>query len=193
MTTAERPEFDAMDHEVPEADLEAVRDLAMRMQRERYTRGIYPVTFVEIGAWAGRTTRVLAEYADVVFAVDHWEGSPGDRLGALAALYGARAGFQTFCRNMGRELHRKVFPCVGRSSTWAAIWRTPIDLIYIDADHRYEAVKADIEAWRPHLRPGGIIAGHDYHLAGVARAVDELFTDFRLVNGRVWYVESEEG
>lgn len=36
------------------------------------------------------------------------------------------------------------------------------DLIYIDANHEYDSVKADIEAWWPLVKPGGILAGHDY-------------------------------
>jgi cephalosporin hydroxylase len=37
-----------------------------------------------------------------------------------------------------------------------------VDFIYIDADHSYDHVKADIEAYYPIVRKGGIIAGHDF-------------------------------
>ena len=51
------------------------------------------------------------------------------------------------------------------------------DWVYIDADHHYENVKRDIEAWYPKVRAGGIVAGHDYvdYLdMGVIRAVNEF-------------------
>merc|ERR1712003_19845 len=49
----------------------------------------------------------------------------------------------------------------------------PFDLIFVDADHSEEGVVADLAAWIPRVRPGGIVAGHDYLTAdgGVARAV----------------------
>ncbi len=37
-----------------------------------------------------------------------------------------------------------------------------LDAVYIDANHRYEFVVADIHAWLPKIRKGGIISGHDY-------------------------------
>lgn len=37
-----------------------------------------------------------------------------------------------------------------------------IDFVYIDGDHNYEAVTADIKAWYPKIKSGGIISGHDY-------------------------------
>jgi len=48
-----------------------------------------------------------------------------------------------------------------------------LDFVFIDADHRYEAVAADIQAWQPKVRKGGVIAGHDYgpQWPGVAKAV----------------------
>lgn len=50
-----------------------------------------------------------------------------------------------------------------------------LDFVYIDGDHAYEAVAADIGAYWPKLRSGGILAGHDYQLSGdVGRAVDEF-------------------
>lgn len=36
------------------------------------------------------------------------------------------------------------------------------DYVYIDARHDYCAVKEDINAYWPKLRPGGILAGHDF-------------------------------
>ena len=37
----------------------------------------------------------------------------------------------------------------------------PIDVLFIDGDHRYEGVKADFEMYSPLVRPGGLIAFHD--------------------------------
>ena len=50
------------------------------------------------------------------------------------------------------------------------------DLVFIDADHRYDAVSADIKAWFPLVRIGGILSGHDYKSThpGVIKAVDEI-------------------
>lgn len=79
-----------------------------------------------------------------------------------------------------------------------------VDMVFIDGDHSYEGCTGDIQAWLPNIKPGGIIAVHDYkkHLLtyneetcphprpwpGVDRAVDELL----LMGGyeMVMYVES---
>ena len=56
-----------------------------------------------------------------------------------------------------------------------------LDFVYLDAQHHYEAVKEDIEAWLPKIRSGGVISGDDYadfelddNVFGVKRAVDEF-------------------
>ena len=36
------------------------------------------------------------------------------------------------------------------------------DMVFIDGDHSYEGCKGDIEAWVPVIKPGGILAVHDY-------------------------------
>ena len=38
----------------------------------------------------------------------------------------------------------------------------PLDAVYIDADHSYEAVLADLRAWEKRLKPTGFLSGHDY-------------------------------
>lgn len=50
-----------------------------------------------------------------------------------------------------------------------------LDFVYIDADHRFDAVVQDLIFWTKKVRKGGIIAGHDYHAegtCGVQPAVD---------------------
>lgn len=37
-----------------------------------------------------------------------------------------------------------------------------LDFVYIDANHKYEYVKNDIELWYPKIRKGGMLSGHDY-------------------------------
>lgn len=51
------------------------------------------------------------------------------------------------------------------------------DVVYIDACHKEWAVRQDIEAWRPMVKPGGLLAGHDHQskqYPGVTRAVRAL-------------------
>jgi hypothetical protein len=51
-----------------------------------------------------------------------------------------------------------------------------IDLLYIDADHRYEGVRNDFYNWFPKVKKGGYILFHDYHdiHPGVYKFVNEL-------------------
>lgn len=69
--------------------------------------------------------------------------------------------------------------------------RLSFDSIFIDANHHFAEAKADIEGWLPFLRPGGIIAGHDYWPAdpGVMSAVNEVFPyGFEVQpNTRIWW------
>lgn len=51
-----------------------------------------------------------------------------------------------------------------------------LDWVYLDAIHEYETVKADIEAWFPKVKMGGVFSGHDYTACkpGVVKAVNEF-------------------
>ncbi len=49
------------------------------------------------------------------------------------------------------------------------------DLVYIDANHSYETVKEDINAWLPKINNGGWIGGHDICTPSVKKAVAEVF------------------
>lgn len=49
--------------------------------------------------------------------------------------------------------------------TWAEVDRRlagrPVDFLFIDADHTYTGVLADVRLYGPRVRPGGLIAFHD--------------------------------
>lgn len=55
-----------------------------------------------------------------------------------------------------------------------------LDLVFIDGNHSYEQVMADLKVWTPKVKNGGFITGHDFcnpaH-RGVEKAVKEFFKD----------------
>lgn len=69
-----------------------------------------------------------------------------------------------------------------------------IDSAYIDGDHRLPAVSRDLAIWRRKIRPGGILAGHDFwpeRWPGVCQAVRAAFgpSGFHRPPGtRIWWV-----
>jgi len=50
------------------------------------------------------------------------------------------------------------------------------DLVFIDANHEYDFVKADIALWYPKMKKGGFFCGDDYFYPSVADAVHEFAT-----------------
>ncbi len=66
-----------------------------------------------------------------------------------------------------------------------------VDFVWVDGDHEYEQVKRDIVNYRPFVKPGGFIGGHDYgstSYPGVQKAVDEVFKEVNLFEDYVWWV-----
>lgn len=144
----------------------------------------HPVA-VEVGSWQGRSSICLArglrgKRQPRLCCIDPFDAS-GDQ--ASAPTYGERArrrggslrdGFEANLRGAGvRDL---VDVRQGYSHELAPHWRGPIDLLFLDGDHSYEAVLRDLDGWAGHVRPGGYLAMHDVvHPLhdGPARAVAE--------------------
>ena len=57
-----------------------------------------------------------------------------------------------------------------------------MSFVYIDANHAEAEVEADIAAWWPKIKRGGILAGHDYGTfhTGVTVAVDRFVKQYGL-------------
>ena len=170
--------MDNLDHETPAEDLEALREICAKAHWTRVA--------IEVGCWAGATTYFLSDRFTTVYAVDHWQGS--ERLTDIANNVGNEVVFETFCRNMGQRLISTVVPLRGLSMFWSSVWPEcrKADLVFIDASHDYASVKADIAAWWPHVKAGGILCGHDYNThGGVQKAVDDFGKDGVIAN--VWW------
>ncbi|SIO06122.1 Methyltransferase domain-containing protein [Singulisphaera sp. GP187] len=131
---------------------------------------------VEVGSFTGRSTRFLTDHAPaaIVIAIDHWRGSPEmandpELVAWLPRLY------ETFLAECW--LYRdRVIP-VRRSSVEglqevAAAGLRP-DVIFIDADHSYEAVRADLSSTLD-LFPQARIIGDDWNWESVRQAVQAV-------------------
>lgn len=64
-----------------------------------------------------------------------------------------------------------------------------LDFVYIDGNHAYDFVLADITEWSKKVRPGGIVSGHDYcrpknrnrwKFQGVIKAVNDYVVKFKV-------------
>lgn len=152
--------------------------------------------FVEVGAWKGKSTSFMAvEIARsgkrIQFdVVDTWQGSQEHQAGgnyADADVINNRL-FEVFTRNMlpvASYYRARPMTSLQAAATYAD---QSLDFVMIDASHEYADVKADILAWLPRVRPGGVLAGDDfhYHWPGVIQAVQELLPGFELVDGVTW-------
>jgi predicted O-methyltransferase YrrM len=125
-----------------------------------------PELMVEIGSWIGESAVVLAGAAVKLICVDPWE----DYLGAK--------GSDVYAEFLRRTKTLSNITSIGLPSIAAAkqFDSGQLDAVYIDGLHDYDSVKQDIIIWRPKLKPGGVLAGHDYgkHAPGVMEAVEEL-------------------
>lgn len=130
---------------------------------------------VELGSWLGLSTRFIAGRAPraTVIAIDHWKGSPEhEHDPALRDLLPVL--YETFLTNCWNDRSR-IVPI--RSGTLEGLQRVGSfglapDVIYVDADHSYEAVAADLAAIE-RLFPSAIIVGDDWNWEGVRRAASE--------------------
>jgi predicted O-methyltransferase YrrM len=131
-------------------------------------------SIVEIGvaeggsAWHAR--RVMHEQGRMVL-IDTYPTRFGLNLSSIIAR-----------RLVGREWRGTVEWRHERSDAAAQGWSDPIDFLFIDGDHAYDAVRRDFEDWSRHVTPDGVLLFHDALLGaswmdpsfGSARFVAEL-------------------
>lgn len=149
-----------------------VAELLYRLARE-LTDGV----IVEVGSYRGRSTVALALGAgnDVpVYAIEPHEPFTG----MLGGEFGP-ADRAAFYRAMLRTgMYQRVRLVNLPSRTAARGWELPVGLLWIDGDHRYEAVRADFDAWSRHLTETATVVFDDATdpEIGPHRLIGELLT-----------------
>lgn len=123
-----------------------------------------------------------------MIAVDLWAPQPGhDEVPGGQSYEGNWQHdhhFANFSAHVAREFPNRVQ--VIRECSWEAADHVAdgvLDFVFIDADHSYDAVCKDIKAWRPKVRGGGLISGHDYEWPTVANAVHDTLGGEVIVAG----------
>jgi len=149
---------------------------------------------LELGSWLGKSARWMLDQAPnaTLAAIDTWNGNQCYEYVALRdelpTLYSRFLG-------NGWPYRDRLIPIRRRSVDGmrlvAEAGLSP-DLIYVDADHHYPGVKADLETAAA-LFPATQLVGDDYRLEGVKRAVDEFAharsLHVKLAGRSAWWLE----
>lgn len=151
----------------------------------------------EIGVWKSSTCKAILKKCSTIiheyWAVDQWKVLPPKGFGRMGNRTEEQWD-QMHAYTCSLCIYFPQLKVVRATSISAASIFKPgyFDLVYIDADHRYEEVLKDIKSWLPLVKKGGYIAGHDYgsdRHTGVKKAVDDLFhqtSSILLLPGEVW-------
>lgn len=151
----------------------------------------------EIGVWRGYFSVEILQHTNVrkLYLVDAWKPQPSyndpltdtDHEANLAETkHHLRGMVGRWEIKRGTSLEVAADPSI-----------PPLDWVYIDADHSYEACKADLYAWEKRLGPKGVLMGHDYTNNEQAKkwnfGVIEAVADFCKDRGwRIEYLSDED-
>ena len=161
-------------------------------------RQLLPHVLNELGLTGWGVEVGVQEGAFSAHLLQHWKGR---RLYSVDPWREFRASGYVDIANVPQarqdELYvqtlQRLLPLEGRSVVWRLTSREAasilpdgsLDFCYLDADHRYEAVKEDLHLWFPKVKTGGLLAGHDFipdgqyafGQFGVQRAVHEFISE----------------
>lgn len=153
--------------------------------------------WIELGSWTGKSVaycvvELVNKNIDFEFySVDTWKGAEEhqdydivkeDRL------------YDIFLENIN-PIKQYVTPMRTMSFEAAKDFKdNSVDFCYVDADHSYEGVSKDLEAWWPKIKPGCYFGGDDYTKGwpSVQHAVNDFFKSKNIrvrKLGRCWYVQ----
>tara|TARA_B110000503_G_scaffold142564_1_gene239766 strand:+ start:3002 stop:3574 length:573 start_codon:yes stop_codon:yes gene_type:complete len=160
-----------------------------------------PAIWVELGSWTGKSAAYCAvelynkNKLKSFHCVDTWDGSIDTNQQEMEVVK-TGALFDTFNNNI---LPIKDLITTHRAMSWEVAIKfqdNSVDFVYVDADHRYESVMKDLEAWYPKIKLGNYFGGDDYTKGhpGVCKAVQEFFSKKNIKvkrKGRCWYVQKQ--
>ena len=145
-------------------------------------------TVIELGSWHGRSTVAIRQALPAtaqLYAVDSFSG---DQVTSGAF---DEAELERFMSNTSP--HGPIEPVASDTLTAAARFsERSVDMVFVDADHSYDAVRRDLLAWAPKLKHGGVMCGHDWGWVGVRVAVRETYGGVGVFES-IWYTRRKPG
>jgi predicted O-methyltransferase YrrM len=132
------------------------------------------VKMVEIGCFAGESAKIIHSNLNCeLYCVDPWVGGYDRRDSASGS------NMELIEQRFDDAIQGTDIIKIKKSSLEASemFEDGSLDLVYIDAEHTYKAMKQDIQLWLPKLKPTGFFTGHDYQtlFQGVMNAINESF------------------
>jgi predicted O-methyltransferase YrrM len=130
-------------------------------------------TWLEVGAWCGKSAVYLGAAAEsvnaVLYSLDHHHGSEENQEGwehfdysLIDRVDGRLNTLPTWQRTIAdARLEATVLGLVGPSLVVAAHFAQPLDILFIDGGHGAEVAWADFAAWAPKVVSGGLLMIHD--------------------------------
>jgi len=150
--------------------------MATQMALDKF--GKQPLRVVEIGVREGKNAIEMLKNLNIkmLYLVDSYEVYQ-DGLKYKATEYYQDIWYKNMFYYM--EDYQDKTTLVTKPSMFAVtlFGDTSLDYVYIDANHSFDHVKADIEAWSVKIKQGGIMGGHDYgnpDYPGVEEAVKQF-------------------
>jgi len=150
---------------------------------------------VEIGAWEGRSSIILAQMLAprVLHVVDHWRGNEDEGADHPSVVVAReRDVLSTFVCNMERCTAGNWQHYVMSWQAWVEDelkqkMRAPgIAFLHLDASHDRKSVRDCLTAIRPFLVDGAILCGDDAYASGVMAGVRDVFPDAEIIGERLW-------
>lgn len=104
---------------------------------------------------------------------------------------GFRQAFETYRRGTDLDAPNvRVLQMKGVSAAWQYD-KESLDFVFLDGDHSTENVRMEIEAFKPRIKKGGILAGHDIVMESVRTAVLASFPTISRREGNIWFKKIE--
>lgn len=139
------------------------------------SRAFRPRRFLEIGVNEGRTAELVLRTSPWICHYIGVDVLP-NHIPALEQQKSEIPQFG-FCARFVQDARFELMEIPGGTANlFSSDLHSPVDMVYIDADHSYEGVHRDTDLARDILpAAGGVIIWHDYHrgLPGVVRYLDE--------------------
>ena len=147
-------------------------DSLVKLLNQVSTRLNVPLEMAEVGVAAGDTSvRLFAEFPNLtMWLVDPYEDYQRTRASEMRPL------LVTLVVNTQPYRDRRKLLIIPSPAAAELVPDNSLDLVFLDGNHTYDGVKADLLGWWPKLKStGSIMCGDDYRPkhAGVIKAVDE--------------------